>query len=193
MKNLIIVVLVVVVGLALFINSRPSTYSVSRSATIAAPADSVFARVNDFHRWNDWSPWARLDPNMKTELTGAEAGTGAVYYWTGDKKVGEGRMTITDSQPPGHVVIHLEFIKPFADVCTTTFTVEPEGGASKVTWSMSGATNFISKAMCLFTSMDKMIGPDFERGLGQLKTLAEAAPAAAAAPDSSAAQATTQP
>ena len=125
MKNLLIVVLVVVVGLALFINSRPSTYNVSRSATIAAPADSVFARLNDFHRWNDWSPWARLDPNMKTELSGAEAGTGAVYYWTGDKKVGEGRMTITESQPPSRVVIRLEFIKPFADVCTTTFTVEP--------------------------------------------------------------------
>lgn len=193
MKNLLIVVLVVVVGLALFINSRPSTYSVSRSATIAAPADSVFAQLNDFHRWNDWSPWAKLDPQMKTDYSGSEAGTGAAYHWVGDKKVGEGRMTITESQPPARVVIRLEFIKPFADVCTTTFTVEPEGDASKVTWTMAGASNFISKAMCLFTSMDKMIGPDFERGLGQLKTLAEAAPAAAAAPDSGASPAATQP
>jgi Tfp pilus assembly protein PilV len=189
MKNVLVTLVVLVLGLLAFIASRPSTYHVERSASIAAPADSVYARMADFHRWNDWSPWAKLDPAMKTDYSGAESGTGAVYHWTGNDKVGEGRMTLTEAEAPNRIAIRLEFIKPFASVSATTFTLSPEAGGTHVVWAMDGHHNFISKAMCLVTSMDKMLGPDFEKGLATLKSTSEMS-AAPAAPDSSAATAT---
>jgi len=112
---------------------------------------------------------------MKKTFSGTAAGVGAIYEWTGDDKVGSGRMTLTDSKPTDLVRIKLEFIKPFEATNTTEFAFTPEGGGTKVTWSMSGDNNFIAKAMCLFVSMDKMVGGDFEKGLAQMKTAAEAA------------------
>ena len=165
------------VALGIGIAMQPDEYNVTRSATIAAPADGVFARVNDFHKWEAWSPWAKLDPNMKTSFSGSESGKGSVYSWVGDDKVGEGKMTITDSTPPSEVKILLEFIKPFASTANTVFAFKPNGGGTDVTWSMSGKHTFLSKAMCLFLSMDKMIGPDFEKGLAQLKTVSESSAA----------------
>ena len=166
---LIVVVLVVVIAL------QPSSYSVERSATISAPPATVFAQVNDFHKWNAWSPWAKLDPAMKQAFEGAPVGTGAIYTWAGNKDVGEGRMTITDSHPSDVIKIKLEFLKPFAATNTTEFTFTPQGNQTLVKWKMAGNNNFMAKAFQLFMSMDKMIGGDFEKGLAQMKSAAEAA------------------
>ncbi|MBI2685502.1 MAG: SRPBCC family protein [Acidobacteria bacterium] len=153
---------------------QPDKYTVSRSAEIAAPPADVHAIINDFHKWDGWSPWAKIDPNMKTTFSGPGSGQGASYYWIGNDQVGEGRMTIIESQPPQLVKIKLEFLKPFASNSITDFTVMPAGAGSKVEWTMSGESNFISKAFCLFMGgMDKAIGPDFEKGLTQMKALAE--------------------
>ena len=145
-----------------------------RSATIAAPADVVFPMINDLHSWAAWSPWAELDPNMKLTYGGAQAGVGATYAWTGNDKVGEGRMTILESHPSDKVVIKLEFLKPFEATNTTAFVIQPEAGGVKVTWDMNGVNNFISKAATLFMDMDKEVGGDFARGLAKLKAVAEA-------------------
>jgi hypothetical protein len=102
-------------------------------------------------------------------------GTGAVYSWAGNSDVGEGRMTITESRPHELVRIKLEFIKPFSATNTTEFTFKPEGNQTAVRWSMAGENNFVSKAMCLFMNMDKMVGGDFEKGLAALKSVSEAA------------------
>jgi hypothetical protein len=142
---------------------------------ISAPAPVVFAQVNDLHRWENWSPWAKLDPNMKVAHEGPPAGKGAVYSWAGNSKVGEGRMTIIESRPNELVRINLEFIKPFAATNITEFTFKPEGNGTAVSWSMSGENNFLSKAVCLFMNMDKMVGGDFEKGLAALKSVSEAA------------------
>ena len=150
-------------------------YRVTRSATIQAPANVVFEQINDFHKWAAWSPWGKLDPAMKVTYTGPDAGMGAVYYWVGNKDVGEGRMTILESRPAELVRIKLEFIQPFASAADTEFTVKPDGSGVTVTWLMSGENGFVSKAAGLVQSMDKMIGPDFEKGLAQLKTVAESA------------------
>jgi uncharacterized protein YndB with AHSA1/START domain len=190
MKNVLVTLVVLVLGLVAFIASRPGTYHVERSASIAAPPESLYARMADFHLWNDWSPWAKLDPAMKTDYSGAESGTGAIYHWAGNDKVGEGRMTLTEAEAPNKIVIKLEFLKPWQSVNTTMFTLAPEGAGTHVTWGIDGTNNFVSKAMCLFTSMDKMLGPDFERGLATLKHTSEPGAAAAApAADSSAAPA----
>lgn len=174
MKKVLVVLLVVVVALLGFIATRPNRYHVERSVTIAAPNRTVFPKVNDLHQWQTWSPWEKLDPQMKRTYEGAEAGVGAGYHWVGNDKVGEGRMTITDSRPNEQVGIHLNFIKPFASSSVTTFTFIPGGPGTKVTWTMDGDNNFMAKTMSLFMNMDKMIGGDFEKGLATLKSVSEA-------------------
>jgi hypothetical protein len=152
---------------------QPATYSVTRSAEVSGPPELAFGQVNDFHHWVAWSPWEKLDPAMKKTFTGAEAGTGAVYAWEGNDDVGAGRMTIQASKPGEAVEIKLEFLKPFPSTSITTFTFEPAGAGTKVTWTMKGDNNFMSKAFGLFKSMDSMIGGDFEKGLAQLKVAVE--------------------
>ncbi len=173
----ILIALIVIVGIFVAVVAlQPSEYRVSRSATLSAPVSAVFAQVNDFHSWETWSPWAKLDPAAKTTYEGPSSGTGAIFRWVGNSDVGEGNMTITESRPSDLIKIRLEFIKPFPGVSTTEFTFKPEGGGTAVTWTMSGTNNFIGKAMCLFMNMDKMVGGDFEKGLANMKSVVEAAP-----------------
>ena len=111
---------------------------------------------------------------MKQTYEGAPAGTGAIYSWVGNKEVGEGRMTMTESRPSDLIRIKLEFFKPFAATNIAEFTFKPEGNQTAVTWSMTGENNFMAKAIHLFMNMDKMIGGQFEKGLAQIKSLVEA-------------------
>jgi hypothetical protein len=171
--GVVIAIVFIVAGLIAVVATQPEDFSVTRSATIKAPAERVFAEVNDFHKWDAWSPWAKLDPNMKTTYAGPESGQGASYSWVGNDEVGEGKMTIAESHPSQHVKIDLEFIKPFAAQSVTEFMFKPAGDATEVTWNMHGKNGFVGKAMCLVVSMDKMVGGDFEKGLAQLKTAVE--------------------
>jgi Polyketide cyclase / dehydrase and lipid transport len=132
--------------------------------------------VNDFHNWEAWSPWAKLDPAAKATFEGPSTGTGAIFKWTGNKEVGEGSMTITESRPSDLIRIKLEFLRPFEATNSAEFTFKPEGNRTAVTWSMEGKNNFIAKAVCLFMNMDKMVGGQFEQGLAQMKAVVEAAP-----------------
>jgi hypothetical protein len=154
---------------------QPSDFRVVRSAAIPAPAAVVFSQVNDFHKWEAWSPWAKMDPAAKNGFAGAPSGTGAVFEWAGNSKVGEGRMTLTESRPPELIRIQLDFVRPFAGTNITEFTFRPEGNQTVVTWSMSGDNNFIARAFCLFVNMDKMVGGEFEKGLANLKSVTEVA------------------
>ena len=174
-KKILIGIAVVVVLLVVFIATRPSEFRVKRSATISAPPATVFAQVNDFHNWKAWSPWEKLDPELKRTYAGPAEGQGADYSWTGNEDVGEGRMTITESKPSELIRIRLEFIEPFAAVSTTDFTFKPQGGQTLVTWDMTGHNSFVVKAFCLFMDMDKTVGGDFEKGLAAMKVAAESA------------------
>ncbi len=147
---------------------QPDSYRVERSVTMSVPPEAVYQQVSDFKAWDRWSPWAKLDPQMKTEFGGAAGQAGSTYYWLGNDKVGEGRMTITEAAPPSRLAIKLEFLKPFASVADTAFAIAPAGAGTKVTWSMAGKNDFMGKVMCVFMDMDKMIGADFEKGLAQL-------------------------
>jgi len=171
----IVVIVLIITVFCVVVAMQPAHYTVERSATINAPAPVVFAQVNDFHKWQAWSPWEKIDPNMKKEFSRAAAGNGAVYSWAGNNDVGEGRMTITDSRPSDLIKIKLEFVKPFTATNATDFIFTPQGNQTNVKWTMSGENNFVAKAFSMFMNMDKMIGTDFEKGLGQLKTVSEAA------------------
>jgi carbon monoxide dehydrogenase subunit G len=151
------------------------TYTVVRSTTIDAPPADVFAHLNDFHRWQAWSPWEELDPAQNRTYSGPDAGPGAKYAWNGNKKVGEGTMEILRSAEPSNVTVDLRFIKPFKSTAETRFDIAPAGAGSTVTWTMEGEKTLMTKIMGIFKSMDAMIGPDFEKGLGRLKTTVEAA------------------
>ena len=168
--------LLVVLFLAL-VAMQPSEFTVTRRTQIAAPAAAVFPLVNDFHAWNLWSPWEKLDTGMKKTFSGAPLGKGSVYEWAGNDKVGSGRMEITDSRENTSIAIKLDFITPFAASNTTTFTFAPKDGGTEVVWAMSGHNNFVSKAFGLLMNMDKMVGGDFEKGLAEMKKSAEAKPA----------------
>lgn len=153
---------------------QPADFKVERSAIVRAPAPAAFAQVNDFHNWQAWSPWEKVDPQLKRQYEGPKAGAGAVYAWQGNNDVGEGRMTITESKPAERVRIKLEFFKPFAATNAAEFSFKPAGpDATAVTWTMTGQNNFVSKAICLFVNMDKMVGGMFEQGLTQMKTVVE--------------------
>src|SRR5437763_5038258 len=96
---ILIVLAAIVVIFVAIVAIRPSEFRIERTAGISAPAADVFAQVNDFHNWDAWSPWAKIDPTMKQTYEGPPAGTGAIYSWHGNGKVGEGRMTLTESRP----------------------------------------------------------------------------------------------
>jgi uncharacterized protein YndB with AHSA1/START domain len=175
LKKILIGLAVVLLVFAAVVALLPSDFRVARSATIAAPPAVVFSQVNDFHNWQAWSPWAKMDPAAKNTFAGASAGAGAVFAWDGNSKVGEGRMTLTESRPPDLIRIQLDFVRPFKGASTAEFTFRPEGSQTIVTWTMAGKNNFVAKAICLFMNMDKMVGGDFEKGLAQMKAIAEAA------------------
>ena len=177
MTNVLIGLAAAIVVLVAVVATRPDTFHVERSITIAAPPERAFAQVNDFHAWGGWSPWEKKDPQMKRTYGGAPSGTGATYAWAGNNDVGEGRMTIERSVEPSLLVIELQFLKPFAATNTATFTFTPTPGGTKVTWAMDGRNNFVAKAVHLVMDMDTMVGGDFERGLAAMKTNAEGATA----------------
>lgn len=150
-------------------------YTVERSATIAAPPARIYEELVDFHRWTAWSPWEDLDPQLQRTYSGPESGVGSVYAWSGNRKAGKGQMEIREATEPSKVGIDLEFVKPFKASNDTVFTIEPEGSGSRVTWTLTGKKTAMTKVMGIFTSMDKMVGPDFEKGLARLKAVTEAA------------------
>ena len=151
----------------------PDTYTVQRSTSIAAPPQAVFSHVADFHRWTAWSPWDDIDPQLQRTYSGADSGTGAKYAWSGNRKAGEGTMEIIEATEGSSVKIALEFLKPFKSSSTTSFELRSDGDSTSVTWTMSGPKTLMTRLMGIFKSMDKMIGPDFEKGLAQLKAAVE--------------------
>jgi hypothetical protein len=173
LKRVVLAVFVAALAILAFISTRESTYSVSRSTTIAAPAEVVFGMVNNLGEWVEWSPWDSLDPAMKKTFVGPSSGVGASYAWSGNSDVGKGKMTIIESRPPTEVSYRLEFEEPWASVSNPGFTIEKEGDGVYVTWTLTGEHRFLGKAMSLFVDLDQAIGPDFERGLVALKARSE--------------------
>lgn len=150
------------------------TYTIERSVTVQASPERVYDLVADFHRWPAWSPWEGLDPDLERTYSGASAGTGAVYTWSGNRRAGQGRMRIVEAAEPTVVRIDLLFEKPWKSRSDTAFTFDPTGSETRVTWSMTGQKTLMTKVMGVFKSMDDLLGPDFERGLARLKAAAEA-------------------
>lgn len=171
----VVVVLPIVIILVLA-SFQPDSFAIKREITIKAPSEKVFGLINNFHNWTFWSPWEKLDPNLKRSYSGADEGVGAVYAWVGNDNVGEGRMEIKESTSPSNVRIDLRFIKPFQSDNFADFRLTPKGDSTQVVWEMGGPNLFMGKVMTLFIDMDSMIGKDFESGLAAMKAKAESEP-----------------
>ncbi|MCD6049040.1 MAG: polyketide cyclase [Verrucomicrobia bacterium] len=167
-------VIVALIALLLIVAAvQPDDYRISRSATINAPASAAFPYVNEPKKWEIWNPWGKLDPDMKLTYEGPAAGVGSSYSWVGNNQVGTGKMTVTESKADELVRFRLDFYKPMEGTSDAEFTFKPEGDKTSVTWTMTGKANIVSKVMCLFVSMDKMMGDQFDKGLNALKSAVE--------------------
>ena len=166
-------ILTAIVLLLVYAWFKPKTFRVERSTVINAPPEKVYKNVADFRNWLSWSPWEGLDPDLKRTYAGADEGLGAIYSWEGNKKVGAGRMELTEANPKTGVSLNLDFFRPFKASNITDITFAPEGNGTRVNWAMYGPHPFVMRLMTVFVSMDKMVGGDFERGLAKLKSVSE--------------------
>ncbi len=180
LKILLYIVLAVAGVMLILSLIMPKSGHVSRTVVIKAPKTAVWAMVQDLKMHEKWSPWKDYDTNMTNTYSGPDGQVGQKNEWKGNDQVGEGSQEITMMQAEASQVVHLHFMKPFENETDASFTLRDTADASvAVTWGMEWKMPWPMNAMGAFMSMEKMIGPDFEKGLNKLKTLAEAAPAAA--------------
>ena len=153
-----------------------SIYTVERTRTIQAPVERVYPLIADFHQWTRWSPWEDLDPDLHRAYSGADAGVGAVYAWSGNRKAGAGRMEIVKAEDDRMVEIDLRFEKPFKSQNSSTFVLEPVGETTSVTWRMTGPRPLLMRLTQKFFDMDRLVGKDFDKGLDKMALVAPAPP-----------------
>lgn len=173
MFTIIVIIAIAIAAVLIYAATRPDDFRIERSTSIKAPPERIFSLLNSFHQWEIWSPWEKVDPQIKRTYSGAESGRGATYAWQGNRNIGEGRMEIIESIPNSKLLIKIDFLKPFEAHNTIEFTMEPQGESTRVTHAMFGRSPFISKVMGLFCSMERMVGPKFEEGLASIKGMAE--------------------
>ena len=167
--SVLAVVVLAVLGLAW---TRPAQVQVSRSVRIDAPPEKVYSLIADLHAFNRWNPWAKMDPDIALHYEGPESGVGAMSAWE-SRKVGTGRMTITETEAPNRIAIQLDFVEPFASRNFASFALTERAGSTEVVWEMHGPVSFLQRIIGLFVDMEKMMGRSFDDGLAELRRIAE--------------------
>jgi uncharacterized protein YndB with AHSA1/START domain len=175
LKKVFLLLALLLVALLTIIYLQPTDYRVARTAVLAAPREKLFEYVNDQRKFNEWNPWLKLDPNSKLDYKGPAAGVGSVSSWKGDRNVGAGVSTITESKPNELVRFHMQWLEPMTGTSTVDFTFKPEADKTAVTWEMYGQNDFLGKAISLVFDCESMCGPQFEKGLAALNATASAA------------------
>lgn len=173
LKTILITLAAVLAVFFIYAAFKADTFHIQRSANIQAPAEKLFAIINDHHQWSTWSPWEKLDPAMKKTFSGAASGKGAIFEWEGNKEVGSGRNEIIESIPATKVIMQLDMFTPFEAHNIVEFTLTPQGDTTTVTWAMHGRQPYMAKVMSIFFDCDKIVGGMFEEGLANLKKVAE--------------------
>lgn len=160
-------------GVLAYAATQPDAFRITRAVTIAAPPEKVFQLIQDLKSFNRWNPFLKLDPAAKLAYSGPSSGKGAAHTWSGDSNVGAGRLEITDAVMPSRISMQLDMTSPMEAHNLVEFALKPNGSGTDVTWTMTGRSPFIAKVMCVFFSMDRMVGGEFDKGLASLKALAE--------------------
>jgi hypothetical protein len=163
----------VLLALVAVVALQPSSFVVERSAVVEAPPDIVYGHIASLRAMDAWSPWVKMDPQMKSTYEGPETGVGARSSWEGPE-MGKGRITVTAVKPGREVEMKLEMLAPMEATNRVLFTLVEAGGATGVSWRLEGTNGFVGKALALAMNMDEMVGGPFESGLASLKRLAEA-------------------
>ncbi len=174
----IVVTIAVLVGIAVVVviavaARKPDSFRIQRSTGVNASPERIFPLIASLRSMNTWSPFVDPDPAIKISYSGPESGKGATHTWSGNSKVGEGRIEITETTPPSKVAMQLDMVKPMKASNAVEFTLLPNGSGTTVTWAMSGRQPFLAKLMSIFIDCDRMVGSQFEKGLASLKALAE--------------------
>ena len=172
-STIAIVIAVLIILFLGYVARKPGFHQVTRKISIAATPEKVFPHINDLRAWEPWSPFEKKDPAIKRTYSGATAGKGSIYDFEGNNQVGSGRIEIQDTTAPSKLVITLDMIKPLAGHNVITFTLDAHGNNTTVTWDMQGKTPFVGKIFHTLFNFDKMLGGEFEKGLADLKSLAE--------------------
>jgi hypothetical protein len=176
-KILLTVGAVIVVGIAALMavaSTKPDSFRVERSVTIAATPDKIHPLINDMHRFNTWNPFNKKDPGMKASYRGPAAGPGAAFDFAGDHNIGKGSIEIVAPTGPDTVSMRLHMMEPMEGINQIDFRLQPEGAnATRVTWAMQAPVPFVAKVMHVIFDVEKMIATDFDAGLASLKALAE--------------------
>jgi hypothetical protein len=189
LKNILIGLGVIVAIVVAVIAIQPANFAIERSTEIAASPDVIFPHLDGAKALDVWSPWNKMDPQLSITHAGPERGAGSSESWQGPK-MGVGSLTVTNVKPNEEVDLELNFEKPMKATNRALFTLAPAGTLTQVTWRMEGTNNFLGKAASLVMNMDRMVGDTFDRGLADLKTLAEADAQKQASDEAASAQAT---
>ena len=172
-KTIATVLALLIAAILIYAATKPDSFRIERSTTIKATSEKVFALINDYKQWEAWSPWEKIDPALKRTYSGAASGVGAIYEWSGNKDIGQGRMEIVESTPSTKVSLKLDFITPFEAHNMVDFTLAQQGDTTTITQAMYGPSPYLSKLMTIFFSMEKMVGGKYEEGLANIKAIAE--------------------
>jgi uncharacterized protein YndB with AHSA1/START domain len=168
LAKILLVIILAFAVLVVVALGQPDSFRVQRTAIIDAPAPEVYKQIYDLHKFNNWNPWARVDPNAIITFEGAPAGANSIMRWDGNHEVGKGAMILTGFSPDKFVQFRMEFLKPMKATSTAEFTLVPKGDSTEVTWVMYGSNNFMGKVIGLFMDCDKIMGDQFEQGLKNL-------------------------
>ncbi|SDB18945.1 Ribosome association toxin PasT (RatA) of the RatAB toxin-antitoxin module [Flavobacteriaceae bacterium MAR_2010_188] len=170
-KYLLFLLLILVIGAAIYIAVQPNDYTFSRSQIINAPPAVIYNKVNDYKIWPEFSPWIEKEPNAQITYNDKTVGEEAGYSWEGDD-LGTGSMTTLDTNPYQSIDQQINFVEPFETESKIHWDFKPVENGTEVTWTMSGEQDFMTKMYTtFFGSVEKNTGADFERGLVKLDSL----------------------
>lgn len=171
--TIVVMLFILVAAVLAYAATKPDSFHIQRTTNIKAPPEKIFALINDFHRWEAWSPYEKLDPAMKKAHSGSASGKGAIYSWDGNRNAGKGSVEITDVVPSSKIAMKLDMVSPFEAHNIVEFTLDAKGTSTNVTWAMHGPQPYMAKVVGTVIDCDKMVGGQFDEGLASLKTLAE--------------------
>jgi len=167
-------ILVIIITFILIRAARMSnTMRIERHTFIKATPEVVFKHINNLKSHLDWSAWEKVDPNMSRTMGLISEGEGATYEWSGNRDIGSGKITFLECMPNSKIVGRIEFFSPMKAVNTLEYQLQEANGGTQLTHAMYGSSPFISRVMCQFIDIDKMVGSKFEESLANLKVVCE--------------------
>ncbi|MDQ3099761.1 MAG: SRPBCC family protein [Bacteroidota bacterium] len=172
LKTILIIILALGVILAILAFTGPKSSVVKRSVVIEAPPAAIYPMISSLRNMHEWSPWKNMDRDQENEWTGTDGAVGSIQTWRGDT-VGVGSQEIKAMEQDRKVTTELKFLEPWESSSTVDLELTPEGTGTRVDWIMTQEHDGMGRLMAVFMDIDKMVGPDFERGLASLKAMTE--------------------